>query len=398
MRPLLLTKYTVVSALGRGMDATYEALCEQRSGLGPCEFQDAKLDTYVGRVEGLEALAVGAGFEQFDCRNNRLALLGLQQDGFVQAVEEVREQYGAHRIAVIIGTSTSGILETELAYRVRDGLTGALPSPFQQVYRFTHNTFSVAHFVAAYLGLRGLALVISTACSSSAKVFASAARLLEVGLCDAAVIGGVDSLCLTTLYGFSSLGLISHSPCRPCDIARDGLNIGEAAGFVLLERNDRAASPDAIALLGYGESCDGYHMSHPHPQGLGAVQAMQDALGRATLQASDIDYVHLHGTATKANDAIEDKAVSAIFGTCTPCSSTKGLTGHTLGAAGGVGAVITALCIRRGLIPGTANTQKLDPAFTSQVQLENREQPVKRIMSNFLGFGGSNCSLIFGAL
>ena len=277
-------------------------------------------------------------------------------------------------------------------------MTGALPSPFQQVYRFTHNTFSAAHFVAAYLGLRGLALVISTACSSSAKVFASAARLIEVGLCDAAVVGGVDSLCLTTLYGFSSLGLVSHSPCRPCDITRDGLNIGEAAGFVLLERSDRAASPDAIALLGYGESCDGYHMSHPHPQGLGAVQAMQDALGRATLQASDIDYVHLHGTATKANDAIEDKAVSAIFGTCTPCSSTKGLTGHTLGAAGGVGAVITALCIQRGLIPGTANTQKLDPVFTSQVQLENREQPVKRIMSNFFGFGGSNCSLIFGAL
>lgn len=398
MRPFLFSSYTIVSALGRGNEATVQALREQRSGLRPCDFLDLKLNAYIGRVEGLEAFSLGEGFEHFDCRNNRLALLGLRQDGFEQTVVEARERYGAGRIAVIMGTSTSGILETELAYRVRDPVTGALPSTFQTVYRFTHNTFSTAHFVATYLGLCGPALVISTACSSSAKVFASAARLIEMGLCDAAVVGGVDSLCLTTLYGFSSLGLVSSGPCRPCDVARDGLTIGEAAGFVLLDKGEHAASSKPVALLGYGESCDGYHMSHPHPKGLGAILAMQDALRCANLQASDIDYVHLHGTATKTNDAVEDQAVSAVLGPHAPCSSTKGWTGHTLGAAGAVEAVIGALCIERGLLPGSVNTQNVDPSFSSQVLLASQDYPVKRILSNFFGFGGNNCSLILGAV
>jgi 3-oxoacyl-[acyl-carrier-protein] synthase I len=387
-----------VSALGRGIGATYEALRDQRSGLQPCDFLDVKLNAYMGRVRGLETVSMGRGYEEFDCRNNRLALLGLQQDGFEQAVREVRERYGAHRIAVVIGTSTSGILETELAYRSLDPVTGELPQAFQKTYRLTHDTFSVARFVARHLGLTGVALVISTACSSSAKVFASAARLIEMGLCDAAVVGGVDSLCLTTLYGFFALGLMSNGPCRPCDAARDGLTIGEAAGFVLLDKSPRSAPSGSTVLLGYGESCDGYHMSHPHPQGLGAILAMQGALRKSRLQASDIDYVHLHGTATKTNDVVEDKAVSAVFGSRAPCSSTKGWTGHTLGAAGAVEAVIAALCLEHGLMPGTVNTETVDPGFTSRVLLRNQEGRVNRIMSNFFGFGGNNCSLIFGVV
>lgn len=360
------------------------------------------MNTYIGRVEGLEDRALGRelairGLAQFDCRNNRLALLALQQDGFEQAAGQARERYGAHRVAVILGTSTSGILETEHAYRDRDPDTGALPASFVGRYRYTHNTFSVAHFVRTYLGLRGPAVVISTACSSSAKVFATAARYIATGMCDAVIAGGADSLCLTTLYGFSALELTSARPCRPWDEDRDGLSLGEAAGFVLLEPRPAAPPPDAVALLGYGESCDGYHMSHPHPEGAGAAAAMRAALARAGLSAPDIDYINLHGTATRTNDRIEDLAVSTVFGSMTPCSSTKGWTGHTLGTAGITEAVISALCLTRGLVPGTLNTTRLDRGLTSQIVLENQHRPIRRVLSNLFGFGGNNCSLILGA-
>jgi 3-oxoacyl-[acyl-carrier-protein] synthase-1 len=403
MAPLILSRYTVVSALGNGLDETYRALRNRRSGLRPCDFEDVGITTHIGRVDDVEDVLVGGGststkLEQFDCRNNRLALLGLRQDGFIQAAIKARERYGAHRVAVILGSSTSGILETEHAYCRRDQTTGALPSSYLTSQRYTHNMFSSAHFVRTYLGMRGPAMVISTACSSSAKAFATAARFIDAGFCDAAVVGGVDSLCLTILYGFASLELMSSGPCRPCDENRDGLTLGESAGFALLEKSKHAGQPGAVALLGYGESCDGYHMSHPHPEGIGAINAMQAALLRSGLTSGDIDYVHLHGTATKANDSIEDRAVHSVFGTSTPCSSTKGWTGHTLGAAGITGAVIAAMCLTRSFVPGTVNTTRIDPSLRSRVLLENREQPVRRVLSNSFGFGGNNCSLIFGTV
>ncbi len=398
VRPLFLTKYTAVTALGHGLEAQYQALCERRSGLRPCDFENVDLDMSIGKVEQVESKPFPTDFALFDCRNNRLALLGLQQDGFQEAVTAARAWYGSHRIAVIIGTSVSGILETERAYRHRHPETGALSERFCSRYRFTHNTFSVGHFVRAYLGLIGPAMVISTACSSSAKVFASASRWISAGLCDAAVVGGVDSLCLTTLCGFSSLDLISKDPCRPCAVDRDGLSIGEAAGFALIEKTMKRATKGGVAFLGSGESCDAYHMSHPHPMGKGAILAMQGALRSANLQARDIDYIQLHGTATKANDHVEDKAVSEIFGSAVPCSSTKGWTGHTLGAAGAVGSILASLCITRGLLPGTINTHTVDPQFSSYVLLETQTRPVKTILSNFFGFGGNNCSLIFGSV
>ena len=403
MAPLILSRYTLVSALGKGLEEAHRALRDRRSGLRPCDFEDVEINTYIGRVDGLEDVPVGddptsKGLERFDCRNNRLALLGLQQDGFMQAAIEARERYGAHRVAVILGTSTSGILETEHAYCHRAPETGALPASYLSRYRYTHNMFSVAHFVRAYLGLKGPSMVISTACSSSAKVFATAARFIEAGFCDAAVVGGVDSLGLTILYGFASLELMSVGPCRPCDEDRDGLTLGESAGFALLEKTERAGHPGAVALLGYGESCDGYHMSHPHPEGTGAIKAMQEALMRSGLKPGDMDYISLHGTATRANDSIEDKAVSSVFGPWIPCSSTKGWTGHTLGAAGITGAVIAAMCLTRGFIPGTLNTTRVDPTLRSHVLLENQEQPVRRVLSNIFGFGGNNCSLILGTV
>jgi 3-oxoacyl-[acyl-carrier-protein] synthase-1 len=403
MAPLILTRYTIVSALGKGLDETYRALRNRCSGLRPCDFEDVGITTYIGRVDDVENVFVGNGsasteLERFDCRNNRLALLGLRQDGFIHAAIEARERYGAHRVAVILGSSTSGILETEHAYCRRDPATGALPSSYLTSHRYTHNMFSSAHFVRTYLGLRGPAMVISTACSSSAKAFASAARFIEAGFCDAAVVGGVDSLCLTILYGFASLGLMSSGLCRPFDGDRDGLTLGEAAGFALLEKSEHAGRPGAVALLGYGESCDGYHMSHPHPEGAGAIKAMEKALMRSGFKPGDMDYINLHGTATRANDSIEDQAVSSVFGPGIPCSSTKGWTGHTLGAAGITGAVMAALCLTRGLIPGTLNTTRLDPTLRSHVLLENQAQPVRRVLSNIFGFGGNNCSLIFGTV
>ncbi|MES2242096.1 MAG: beta-ketoacyl-[acyl-carrier-protein] synthase family protein [Pseudomonadota bacterium] len=394
MNPLWLSHFTATSSIGRGLQQTLGALREQRGGLVPCAFDTVDLPTFVGEVAGVDAVVLPAALAAFDCRNNRLALLGLMQDGFAEAVTAASQKYGAQRIGVFIGTSTSGILQTELAYRRLDPVTGAFPPDFS--YRTTHNTFSVADFTRHVLALAGPAVVVSSACSSSAKVFASARRMMAAGLIDAAVVGGVDSLCLTTLYGFNSLGLTSTRACRPFDVERDGISIGEAAAFALLEPVPEHLDDDAVLLLGIGESSDAHHMSSPHPEGLGARMAMQDALATAGLGAADIDYINLHGTATPSNDAAETRAVATLFGSSTPCSSTKGATGHTLGAAGGLEAVICALTLQQGLLPAGLNTQQLDPALPLNYLLHNREQAVRRVLSNSFGFGGTNCSLIFG--
>lgn len=371
-----------------------ESLRERRSGLTPCAFEDVDLDTYIAKVEALDSYRVRSDLSTFDCRNNRLAQLCLEQDGFTEAVTAAREKYGAARIGLFLGTSTSGILQTELAYRHLDPQTGALPSDFH--YAETQNTYSLADFVSRYLGLSGPSFVVSSACSSSAKVFANAVRMMAAGVCDAAVVGGVDSLCLSTLYGFNSLGLVSRLPCRPYDAERDGISVGEGAGFVLLERATKANTPDAMLLLGVGESSDAYHMSTPHPEGLGARLAMQRALASAGMQASEIDYINLHGTATKSNDASEGKAVADVFGTRVPCSSTKGWTGHLLGAAGISEAIIAMLAVEHGFVPGSVNTQRLDPAMAIDYRIENSVGNIKRVLSNSFGFGGSNCSLVLG--
>ena len=395
MQPLAISRYSIVNSLGAGLEAILGALREERSGLTPCDFETVALDTYIGRVPGLEETRVRSDLGAYDCRNNRLAQWGLELDGFSAAVAAARARYGAARIGVFMGTSTSGILETELAYRRRDPRTGALPGNYR--YTQTHNTFSLADFVRRYLGLQGPAFVVSAACSSTAKVFGNAARMIAAGICDAAVVGGVDTLCLTTLHGFQSLELTSHAPCRPFDAERDGLSIGEGAGFALLERVEGRAAAGAMLLLGIGESCDAYHMSAPHPEGLGARFAMQRALECAGLAPADIDYVNLHGTATRANDAVEDRSVWEVFGGKTPCSSTKGATGHLLGAAGITEIVISLLAIEHGFLPGSAHTRRVDPALKSNYLVEMKRARVSRVLSNSFGFGGSNCSVVLGA-
>jgi len=394
VRPLQLSHVTLTTCLGRGLEATQGALRRGASGLARREFEGAALDTCIGEVEDVDGVRLPPALAAWDCRNNRLAELGLAQDGFSEAVRAAAQRLGAARIGVFLGTSTSGILQTELAYRRRDPASGALPADFD--YAHTHNTYAVTGFVRARLALGGPAWTVSTACSSSAKVFGTAARLIDAGLIDAAVIGGVDSLCLTTLYGFNSLELLAREPCRPWDIARSGLSIGEGAAFALLEPLPRHPAQDAVALLGVGESSDAHHMSAPHPEGLGARRAIEAALAAAGLRPADIDYVNLHGTATPSNDAAEDRAVVEVFGSATPCSSTKGATGHTLGAAGAVEAVIAALALRHGFIPGGAQTAATDPALRDRYVRTSRDAPLRRVLSNSFGFGGSNCSLVLG--
>lgn len=389
MTPLGISHYTLSTALGAGRQAQTRALLAGRSGLSAQPFEGCGLDTWIGAVDGLDT-PLATPFTDWDCRNNRLAELGLAQDGFLDAVAGARKRHGAARVGVFIGTSTSGVLQTEHAYRARAGEPEQLPEWFH--HRQTQNSFSVADFVRQRLGLDGLAIAISTACSSSAKVFASAQRAIAAGLCDAAVVGGVDSLCLTTLYGFNSLQLLSTDICRPADAERRGLSIGEAAGFALVE----AAAGHTLLLEGYGESSDAYHMSSPDPGGLGAQTAMRAALQRAGITAAEVDYINLHGTATAANDLAEDRAVCAVFGSATACSSTKGWTGHTLGAAGIVEAGIALLCLEQGLVPGSLNTRRLDPALRSHIVLGPASRPLRRVLSNSFGFGGNNCSLLFG--
>ena len=394
MQPLAVSHYSIVNSLGTGSAAVTAALRAGQSGLAPCDFETVALGTYIGRVRGLESFALRSDLAAYDCRNNRLAQMGLETDGFAAAVGAARGRYGAGRIGVFMGTSTSGILETELAYRGRDPRSGALPPDFR--YRETHSTYSLGDFVQRYLDLEGPSFVVSSACSSTAKAFGNAARMIAAGVCDAAVVGGVDTLCLTTLHGFHSLQLTSAGPCRPFDAARDGISIGEGAGYALLERPGGAGSARAL-LLGVGESCDAHHMSTPHPEGLGAKLAMRGALDSAGLAPSGIDYINLHGTATRTNDAAENRAVIELFGERVPCSSTKGATGHLLGAAGITEAVVSIIAIEQDLMPGSAHTRRLDPELRGDYLLDNREGSVRRVLSNSFGFGGSNCSLVLGA-
>lgn len=391
---LLLSSYTATSCLGVGVETTWQNLQHQKSGLKACDFETVTLDTYIGEVPGLDQVHLPDPMQAYDCRNNRLAFLALEQDGLIDDVQKVIRQYGPNRVGVFLGTSTAGILQTELAFRERPRLQGKLPDWYH--YQETQNCYSVADFVRSYFQLTGPAMVVSTACSSSSKVFANAQRLIQLGIIDAAIVGGVDSLCLTTLYGFQSLQLLSEQPCTPFGASRNGISIGEAAAFALLIRSPEKLSEDAILLLGAGESSDAHHMSAPHPDGLGAQYAMQSALQAAQLQPDQIDYINLHGTATPSNDTAEDKAVVHVFGQQVPCSSTKGHTGHTLGAAGALEAVISALSLRHQSMPGGCHTRSLDPNLKANYLLANRNTTFQKVLSNSFGFGGSNSCLILG--
>jgi 3-oxoacyl-[acyl-carrier-protein] synthase-1 len=388
MPPVAVTAWTACSAIGRGATETALSLRERRSGLTPNDYGHSPVPTWIGRVQGLEVEPLPERFARWECRNNRLAWLALNQDGYLDAVLRRRTRFGAGRIAVLLATSTSAIEATEQAY-TRLGPDGAFPADLRR--REVHQPHATGTFVQHALGLTGACVTVATACSSSAKVFAQAARLLQLGLADACVVGGVDSLCGSVLFGFNALELVSPEPCRPFDVARRGINLGEAAGFALLERGPA----DAPLLIGYGESSDAHHMSAPHPEGIGARLAVRDALARASVTADQIDYVNLHGTASLKNDEVEARVVADTFPARTIASSTKGWTAHTLGAAGILESVITLIALQTGEAPGTLNAGRLDPACGPQVRLENTHADLRIAMSLSFGFGGSNCALVF---
>jgi 3-oxoacyl-[acyl-carrier-protein] synthase-1 len=400
MPPLAIRAYTATTALGRGRAAQLDALRARRGGLrrndfGSVDFGPAALDTWIGRVDGLEDIALPAEYAAWECRNNRLAWLALQQDDIRDTIAAMRDRHGATRVAIVLGTSTASIGETEAAYARLDD--GAFPA--DMVRPNVHTPHSLGGFVQQATGLRGPCVTVATACSSSAKVFAQAARLIQAGVVDAALVGGVDTLCGSVLFGFNSLGLVSSAPCRPFDSARDGLSLGEAGGFAVLERTrNRGArdSDEGLQLRGYGESSDAHHMSAPHPEGLGARLAMGDALMRAGVAAAEVGYLNLHGTATPANDAVEARAVAAMFPDTLHASSTKGWTGHTLGAAGIVESVFALLALEHGLLPGTLHSSMADPACGAQIRFDNAQRGIDHAMNNSFGFGSNNCSLVFG--
>lgn len=399
MTPLAIRTYTATTALGAGREAQFAALRARRSGLRRNDFgegatAEARLDTWIGRVAGIEDVHLPEALARFDCRNNRLAWLALQQDGLMAAIDAARARHGAERIAVVIGTSTASIGASEEAYTRLDD--GAFPADLREP--LLHTPHSPGDFVQRATGLRGPCVTVATACSSSAKVFAQAARLIHAGLVDAALVGGIDTLCGSVLFGFNALGLVSTRRCLPFDARRDGLNLGEAGGYALLERID--AGEDApLRLCGYGESSDAHHMSAPHPEGLGARLAMQAAIARAGIDADAVGYLNLHGTATPANDSVEAAAVAALFGEGLHAGSTKGWTGHTLGAAGIVESVFALLALERGLLPGMLGDDEphlADPACGPQIRFDNAERGIAYAMNNSFGFGGNNCSLVFG--
>ena len=384
-----ITAYSTLHAAGADNHDSWQAMLSGRSGLRPNTLPWCDLPTWIGEVGAAEDAPLPIELKTWDCRTHRLAWVALQRNQFPDAVSRAVERYGASRVGLIMGSSTAGIRSTEIAYKT---WRSRAPWPEDFAYRHTHSLDALSRFTAELLGLEGPMVTISTACSSSAKVFAMAQRWIDCGLIDAAVVGGVDSLCLTTLLGFNALQLLSSEICRPFDSARTGISIGEAAGFALLDRQSAV-----VDLVGCGESSDAWHMSAPHPDGLGAQAAMLHALDAANLKPQDIGYVNAHGTATLANDRAEAAATRAVFGPgAVPISSTKGVTGHTLGAAGITDAIVVVQALEQQTLPPSANLRELDSCLELDVITHARDGELRYAMSNSFGFGGTNCSLIFG--
>ncbi|WP_434708645.1 beta-ketoacyl-[acyl-carrier-protein] synthase family protein [Pseudomonas sp. R1-1] len=349
----------------------------------------------VAAVPG-ELAPIPAELAEHSTRNNQLLLeaaLQIRDD-----IEQAIQTYGRERIGVVLGTSTSGIDEASrgLAHYIRE-------QHFPAEYDYRQQELGApANFLAEWLQLSGPAYVISTACTSSARALMSAQRLLDLGLCDAVLCGGVDSLCKLTLNGFSSLEAMSDERCNPFSANRNGINIGEAA--VLFVMSKQPGAGPAIALLGAGASSDAHHISAPEPSGRGALQAMQKALSRGQLQAAQINYLNLHGTATQHNDAMESLAVAALFAEGVACSSTKPLTGHTLGAAGALEAAFCWLSLSADnhdhALPPHVWDSAADPALPALnwVTASTRLSSIapRYLMSNSFAFGGNNVSLIIG--
>ena len=384
-----LVDYQSTTAAGRDVEALRCSIDGQISGLRKNDFKHIDIPTWIGRVDGVDEIELGV----WQSRNNALAALGLQQGTILERIEELKTRFTSARIGLVMGSSTASIDRTEEAYSHLDN-EGHLSKHYRQ--EFVHNPHAPSLFVSQRTGITGPAMTINTACSSSAKVFATATRWLQQKIVDAVLVGGVDSLCSSVLYGFHSLQLVSEQQCKPLDQNRNGINLGEAAGFAILMRSEDCLEDTGIQLCGYGESSDAHHMSHPHPEGLGAKLAMQYALEMSDVSAEKIDYVNLHGTASQVNDLIEGRVVGSLFPNTTHVSSTKAWMGHTLGAAGITESLIAVDALRRNIVPGSLNLNQLDSELDLNIQQNNVAKPLSYVMSNSFGFGGNNCCLIFG--
>jgi len=393
--PLPITACSVFSACGLGTQSLYQALLTGKHRLHPPRLFDVDFPAWCGEISNDSLPELTPSLQTFSTRNARIALAAINHpaDGLRSAVEQAIERYGAQRVGIVLGTSTSGIYETEKAY-VWLKQHGQVPASFSLPDQ--HSWVATARFLQAELGLEGPCYVISTACSSSSKSLASAQRLIATGVCDAVLTGGVDSLCRLTMYGFKSLDIMSEQPCTPLDKDRNGISLGEGAGLLLLEKPHDTLS-HCVHLLGCGESSDAHHMTAPHPEGKGAVIAMHGALAQAGIKAADIDYVNLHATGTVLNDSAEMLAMEQVFAPELRCSGTKGLTGHTLGAAGAIETIITWLSLKHGFRPGTCNLKQVDAAFHCTVNRDSETDiPVAFTMNNNFGFGGNNTSVVLG--
>ncbi|MDH5493472.1 MAG: beta-ketoacyl-ACP synthase [Myxococcales bacterium] len=383
-RPIPITAHAVVCGLGASTEACAAAQREGRDGLRPCPVP-LPYPTMSGVVPG----ELPPSSAPYRSRHLELSLLAFEE--LRPALERARDRWGAERIALIVATSTGGIRATEEAYFAwRE--SGQLPTSYD--FDEEHPFCSFAEHLCGIADLRGPRYVVSTACSSSGKVFAAARRLMRLGMADAVLVGGVDSLCLTTLRGFHGLGVLSAEPCRPFGADRPGMNIGEGAAFQLLERE--ALEGCVGELLGVGESSDAFHMSAPEPGGRGALAAMRGALADAACAPQAVDYISAHGTGTAANDGAEAKAIEALFGRDTPVFAPKSYTGHTLGAAGAVEASLALLSIRDGLVPASLRVEDVDPEVRIRLQRQQERRPIQRVLSNSFAFGGSNVAVLLG--
>ena len=391
-----ITALGMVSTLGTSHENTEKSLFSESPPdleRGSEFFKEKKY--YVGKVRA-PLVNIPQQWGKYSCRNNALALTTYLQ--LEAKVQECISKFGAFRVGVVLGTSTSGIASTEQGLRVYRQ-TGAFPEEYDYSQ---HEMNSVSDFIAAYAGITGPTYTISTACSSSGKVFATGKALLEMGLCDAVLVGGADSLCELTLNGFSSLGLLSDEISNPMSKNRKGLNIGEGAGLFLLEKSE-----GGVQLLGVGESSDAHHMSAPDPEGNGAILAIWDALNKANLSPEGIHYINLHGTGTRLNDEIEARAMHRVFSKLPPCSSTKPLTGHCLGASSAIEAGICWLLLSRShkneepiCFPPHWWDGEVDETFPT-LPLTTPGQSISAkgmvtFMSCSFAFGGNNVALIMG--
>jgi 3-oxoacyl-[acyl-carrier-protein] synthase I len=382
----VITAMGVSCALGDGGDAVFDRLLAGEPATATPPFS-LPFATVVGCLPGpLDALPTA--LHAYDTRLSRIAFRALSQ--VTAAVARARARFGRERIGIVIGTSTGGLDATEPAYRHYRASGQHLPG-FSLRRAHAFDALGVA--LRETLGLSGPCYAVSTACTSSAKAIASARRLLRANLCDAVLVVGVDALCETTLRGFHALGVLSTQAARPFSSTRNGIHIGEAAALMLLERD--GDGPANVAAV--GESSDAHTMSAPQPEGRGAAEAIRRALAEAGLHPEQVDYVNAHGTGTLQNDLAESRALHLVLPADVPVSSTKGMTGHTLGACGTLEALFAALAVARGVLPPSVGAQPLDPQLALTVVLAPQQRPVHVALSNALAFGGSNTCVVVTA-